>query len=582
MTAPNTSVHPVTRGLIISMLVLIAWPAQADPPSLTALLRPHDARTLPTLLDDDHPLTAGLSMGRVNDGWLHDAVTVPFNGDILAVIPPNRARERNYGAATLVRLLNDTARALDTPGAPRLMLGDLAAARGGRISHHSSHQSGRDADLAFYYLDEHGQPVEADAFYSVDPDGWAEVKHDDGTVTRLRFDVARNWALIHAMMTHPEIDLQYVLIATHLKTAMLEHAQQRGDDPRMIERARWLVIQPWNSAPHDDHMHIRVFCGPRDRVEGCIERPPAWPWARQNHAAVSAVTTRLIEGLRVQPHTAQAVIPWALDRHLDIATPGLLTMALAHQGPAREAWLAAVDTLGPTAGAGAQLSMMVREHPKPGWSHVASLLGQLQRPRWTGALARELTLALGEGRWTDVTVVLEALHPLASRRVIPMLLTLLEHHHGSIRHAALAQLEALTFHRDRRWRPKHAQRVIDLDAVNRWRAWWRTHHQQTATDWLALGLRDAGLNVRSMDDVAAIETLIEAQKVAPRPLAHAAHHLLVQRTRFRGVKHTLSPRDRHTRWRRWWDSLTPVERTALGQPPPQPRGPWLMTSLDTW
>jgi len=104
----------------------------------------------------------------------------------------------------------------------------------------------------------------------------------------------------------------------------------------------------------------------------------------------------------------------------------------------------------------------------------------------------------------------------------------------------------------------------------------------TATGWLRLGLRESGLKVRAMDDVATIAVLIKAQEVAPRPLANAAHHILVQRTRFRGVDHMLSPRKRHKRWQRWWDTLSNAERASLGQPPPQPRGPWLMTSLNTW
>jgi len=571
-------------GWIVTTLILVSSTsaAHADPPSLTTLLRPSDARTLPTLLNDTRPLPPGLSMGKVNRGWLHRPLTVPFDGKILAVIPPNRPRERNFGAATLIQLLEDTAQALHHHDGPRLMMGDLAAVEGGRISHHSSHQSGRDADLAFYYLDALGQPVEADAFHNVDPDGWAEIEHDNGTITRLQFDVATNWRLIRTMMTHPDIDLQYVLVATHLKAAMLEHARRRGDDPDLIERARWMVIQPWNSAPHDDHFHIRVFCGPRDRIEGCIERPPAWPWAVRSHTAMSAVTTRLAEGLRVQPGRLEQALLWLVARHLRVATPALLDLIAAGQGRDIGRLLDATETLVPTHATGARLVALLRTGSSALRHRVAPMVGGLQRARWTGMLARELTRALTRGDFDDAQVLLTALRPMASRRVMPMLLTLLEHHEGQIRAAALAQLEALTFHRDRRWRSKHARTSLDHDAADRWRAWWRTHHREDATGWLRLGMRELGLNVRAMDDVATIALLIEAQEVAPRPLALAAHNVLVQRTRFRGIDHALSPHKRYKRWLHWWDTLSASERAALGQPPPQPRGPWLMTRLDTW
>ena len=44
----------------------------------------------------------------------------------------------------------------------------------------------------------------------------------------------------------------------------------------LVEYARTLMRQPGDSAPHDDHFHVRVYCTRSDRFHGCRDSGPVW------------------------------------------------------------------------------------------------------------------------------------------------------------------------------------------------------------------------------------------------------------------------------------------------------------------
>ena len=41
---------------------------------------------------------------------------------------------------------------------------------------------------------------------------------------------------------------------------------EQGEDPSLLERAEAILHQPGDSAPHDDHLHVRIFCAEDDRA----------------------------------------------------------------------------------------------------------------------------------------------------------------------------------------------------------------------------------------------------------------------------------------------------------------------------
>jgi penicillin-insensitive murein endopeptidase len=44
-----------------------------------------------------------------------------------------------------------------------------------------------------------------------------------------------------------------------------------------LTKARTVMVQPGDSAPHDDHIHVRIACEQSDYENGC-DGGPYWPW----------------------------------------------------------------------------------------------------------------------------------------------------------------------------------------------------------------------------------------------------------------------------------------------------------------
>jgi hypothetical protein len=55
---------------------------------------------------------------------------------------------------------------------------------------------------------------------------------------------------------------------------LIEHAEQTGEPEAVIARARRTLKQPGDSARHDDHLHVRVYCSAADRAYGCVDIGP--------------------------------------------------------------------------------------------------------------------------------------------------------------------------------------------------------------------------------------------------------------------------------------------------------------------
>jgi penicillin-insensitive murein endopeptidase len=95
------------------------------------------------------------------------------------------------------------------------------------------------------------------------------------------FDVARNWALVRALLEEPRIEVQYLFINERLKQTLLDYARAHGEEPSLLDRADALLHQPGDSLPHDDHLHVRIFCSNDDRYFGCSDRGPIRWWKKR-------------------------------------------------------------------------------------------------------------------------------------------------------------------------------------------------------------------------------------------------------------------------------------------------------------
>jgi penicillin-insensitive murein endopeptidase len=229
------------------------------------------------------------SLGTSGDGTLRHPALLPFEGDGYAVPAPWRVRHANYGTEPLVGAVARAARtvAREVPGGTAAV-GDLSHRAGGQSVQHRSHQDGRDVDIFYYALDGEGQPARlSEAMLHYAPDGravrWSPPKgmHAPARpVPAYRFDARRNWAFVRALLTDPDAEVQWIFMQRGLGAALLREAAAAGDDPALLARAAYIIHEPSDSEPHDDHMHVRLFCDPGDRRFGCADRGPIRWWKK--------------------------------------------------------------------------------------------------------------------------------------------------------------------------------------------------------------------------------------------------------------------------------------------------------------
>ena len=129
-----------------------------------------------------------------------------------------------------------------------LLVGDLSSRDGGYLPGHASHRNGRDADVAFYYSDAHGNRVRSERLLPVRSSGSA--------AWGLRFDDARNWALVEALVSDSRV--QSIFVAASLERRLIDYAKQQGARPQIVARADAAMRQPSHGRPHDDHFHVRI------------------------------------------------------------------------------------------------------------------------------------------------------------------------------------------------------------------------------------------------------------------------------------------------------------------------------------
>jgi penicillin-insensitive murein endopeptidase len=51
-------------------------------------------------------------------------------------------------------------------------------------------------------------------------------------------------------------------------------------------RERFAMVSCQPGTPHDDHIHLRLYCSPDDIAAGCLDKAPIYPWHKQALAAL--------------------------------------------------------------------------------------------------------------------------------------------------------------------------------------------------------------------------------------------------------------------------------------------------------
>lgn len=207
-----------------------------------------------------------ISVGSTSTGYLVNGVALPADGEHHSVILEHRSRGTNWGTSEMINLIMGAAAevAKRYPGS-KLPVGNISKRGGGDLPWSISHNAGRDVDFGFYLVDEAGNQVMTPSMFPLlPPDGTMEYEGQT-----LRFDPARNWALVEALLSSSEAQVQYIFCADFLIKLMFEHALASGESAKKLSSLKRVLRQPRGTLPHDDHMHVRIKCDPKDVAEGC-------------------------------------------------------------------------------------------------------------------------------------------------------------------------------------------------------------------------------------------------------------------------------------------------------------------------
>jgi murein endopeptidase len=198
------------------------------------------------------PGPRGQSIGAPWAGRLQDATRLQL-GDGAYIRRPHRA----FGTRTTVEHIRRAV--LETlaahPDAHVLAIGDLSAERGGWISEHSSHRSGRDVDLGL--------------FYKHPPDGYP-ASFVNATAETL--DRAATWTLlVNLLATHGEDGgVQMIFLDYGIQGLLYRWAKENGVKERVLApifqypNGRWANALVRHEPHHADHLHVRFRCAKAD------------------------------------------------------------------------------------------------------------------------------------------------------------------------------------------------------------------------------------------------------------------------------------------------------------------------------
>ncbi len=234
---------------------------QALPAAAPALAPAAEAPPYPYLPDD--PTEGSFSIGTTSNGRLVRAAVLTEN-ERLQILPIQRQRDLRYGSDALVAALQHAAAELFRQTHTRLWVGNLGKRYGGDIRYSVSHNSGRDADIAFAYQDLKGHAVDPPDLVPLNGLGLAPKK-------ALKFDTARTWLIVKALLQFKGAQVQYLFISGSLRELLLNHARKQKEPATLIQRAAHILRQPGASAPHNDHLHLRIYCGAQDISGGCVD-----------------------------------------------------------------------------------------------------------------------------------------------------------------------------------------------------------------------------------------------------------------------------------------------------------------------
>lgn len=433
-----------------------------------------------------------LAIGTTRDGFVVDCRPLPLEGPHHRVLAVQAQRGTNCGTDEMVSALIRAAEAVARrhPGAV-LTLGNLSRVGGGDIPWSISHNSGRDADIGFYLLGPDRRQVVPDTFVSLDANGrgvWLDKM--GGREVPVRLDVPRTWWLVRTLLTDPQIEVQWLFVSRPIREILLEYAKRRGEPEAIQARAAEALAQPGRALPHDDHIHLRVYCSVDDLYEGCQDRGSDRPWHVTRTERIQA-RVRELRGLLASKSVAtRAAAITVLGRLGRRELLPEFVRALSSSEP--EVRLAAARALREMGAEGAEDSVMRVLQRTSDDTVIPILLDALNHTlhgrRRIEVLARlldvnreyRLDFDVFEIRQRVSEWALEELEASAVEMVVPVLIRTLKR--PGVDQAALNRsLARLTG-----FKPED-------DLLRAWEEWWRVNRRRTPEQWYIEAFRKAGV-----------------------------------------------------------------------------------------
>ncbi len=183
------------------------------------------------------PSLGSISVGLAEAGRLINGVQMT-PGDAWTVVAPDNA----WGTRETVVYLSIVARSVQEqfPYVSPLRVNHIGKKEGGYLRPHHSHQSGRDADLGFYYR------------AGMNP---LAVKGPRENA----MDLPANWALVRALAT--KTDTQVILLDRRVQKVLYDYALSIGEDrvwlDSLFNAGRSSLLQ--HVRRHRDHFHVRFY-----------------------------------------------------------------------------------------------------------------------------------------------------------------------------------------------------------------------------------------------------------------------------------------------------------------------------------
>ena len=194
----------------------------------------------------------GQSVGYARDGKLANGMQLP-TGRSYYRRRPHRAWGTNHAIHHIRRVASAVRGRY--PKVHKLSIGDISSRKGGKLAQHKSHQSGRDADIGFYFKKR--------------PKGYPRT-FIRGNAKNL--DVRATWLMLKLFADSRDVEKMF--LNYEIQEIFYKYAKKRGMSKRKLKKyfqypngkgASHGIMR--HDPGHDSHVHVRFRCPKGDK--GC-------------------------------------------------------------------------------------------------------------------------------------------------------------------------------------------------------------------------------------------------------------------------------------------------------------------------